>query len=64
MYEENDPTVKQKIKYIYWPHQNLTVDNYQAIQKHPHAIGGVISVIFTEPLKNIYDRIIKILTKH
>ncbi len=47
----------KKVKEIYWPYQDLTVDNYKTIQKHPHAIGGVISVIFTEPLKNIYDRI-------
>jgi len=50
-------SANNKIKEVYWSHQELTKDNYLALQKHSDAIGGVISLVFDEPLHKIYDNI-------
>lgn len=47
----------KKIKEIYWPYQEISRDNYLAIQKHSNAAGGVISIVFNEALEKIYDKI-------
>ena len=50
-------TKSEHIKEIYWPYQELTRENYLALQKHSSAAGGIISIVFGEPLANIYDKI-------
>lgn len=47
----------KNIKEIYWPYQELTRDNYLRLQKHSNAAGGIISLVFNEPLRRIYDKI-------
>lgn len=47
----------KKINEIYWSYQDLTRENYLALQKHSNAVGGVISLVFDQPLEKIYDKI-------
>jgi cystathionine gamma-synthase len=47
----------EHIKEIYWPYQELTRDHYLALQKHSKAAGGVLSLVFDQPLERVYDNI-------
>jgi cystathionine gamma-synthase len=47
----------EHIKEIYWPYQEPFREHYQALQKHSKAAGGVISLVFDQPLEKVYDRI-------
>lgn len=47
----------KKVKELYWPYQELTKENYEAIQRRADSPGGVISLVFDEPFAKIYDRI-------
>ena len=47
----------KKVKEIFWPYQERTKKNYLAIQKHRDAAGGIVSLVFSDPLGGIYDKI-------
>lgn len=43
------------VREVYWATQPCSFDAYQRVRKHPEANGGVISVVFEKPLKDVYN---------
>ncbi|MEI6221825.1 MAG: PLP-dependent transferase [bacterium] len=52
-YFSQHPTIKK----VWWAKEEQTKTNFEKIAKYPEAVGGIITLEFHKPLKEIYDNL-------